>query len=100
MKMPAWIKTAINTLASKYGGVKGYLLKKLLEYGGQYLLKEFKKLSILVQEYFEKRKAKKEDAKAKNDLVKESQKTEGMTDDELSKAQESAWSRFINKLKP
>jgi len=100
MKMPAWLKTALDAIVNKYGGLKGYLIKKLLEYCGQFLLRNFDQLVYVVREYFEKRKVKKEDEKAKADLVKESQKTEGMTDDELSKAQESAWSRFINKLKP
>jgi hypothetical protein len=42
--MPALIKEIIDAIVGKLGGIKGYLAKKLLEYGGQYLVKLWDKL--------------------------------------------------------
>lgn len=36
--MPPMIQKLIDSLASKFGGLKGYIVKKLLEFGGRYLL--------------------------------------------------------------
>lgn len=42
--MPTFMKELIDALASKFGGLKGYIIKKLLEWGGRYLLDLYYKM--------------------------------------------------------
>jgi hypothetical protein len=68
-------------------------------------------IPILVQEFVndfvarrkeisEQKSKQAETQKKSEELVKDSQVTEGMSDDEINKVQESAWRRFLNKPKP
>ena len=42
--MPTFMKELIDALAASFGGLKGYIIKKLLEWGGRYLLDLYYKM--------------------------------------------------------
>jgi len=98
-KLPSELKKLIDLVVAKYGGVKGYVYKLVLEYGGRYLLSLYKRL---VTNREEKEKQSKDEAlvkEASSELVEESKKDGVMSDEDLAKKQESAWRNFVNKLK-
>ena len=59
--MPSWLKQLIDGLTTKATGVKGWMLKKLLEYGGKLLLEWWK-------EFQREQEQKKAAAKVQNDI--------------------------------
>jgi hypothetical protein len=76
------------------------LLKQIGSWLIPMLVKEI--MDAWIERQKEKREQKEEKAKdeqATKELVKESQVKEGVTDEEISKAQESAWDRFVAKFK-
>jgi len=59
--MPAFMKELIEKLLGNASGIKGYILKKLLEYGGRYLLDIWEKI-------VRSQKQKAAEAKVKKDI--------------------------------